>query len=341
MLKKAPLRRASCAIILLLAIGGRAALAADQTCASPARFGPTTVGARPAPFTDARDYRAVFQQCHDAAGRARLATRRFVLGETKLLLTVDSATLETSVEAEACWTCADTTDAAQGDTRFIKAIDAATRASGVTPAKHPDYLRNAGLAHGAGEGAFITGDLCPSSRPLDRSFLAALTSPGGATPVALSISGLWLTHHGDDFQWLREQAHTGALAITWVNHSYHHPYAPGRPLAENFLLEPGVDMRAEVFDTERLLLANGETPSVFFRFPGLISKAAQMETLREDHLIALGADTWLVFSPPMPPGNIVLVHPNGNEPDGLRRFARLRASGALRGPFRPLARAPQ
>ena len=340
MSKKAPLPRASCAIILLLAISCRGAVAAD-TCASPARFGPANASARPAPFTDARDYRAVFQQCHDAVGRARLATRRFVLGEAKLILTVDPATLETSVENESCWTCADTSDAAQADTRLVKAVTAAAQAPGVTAAKHPDYLRNAGLAHGAGEGAFITGDLCPSGKPLDRGFFTALAAPGGATPVALSISGLWLTHHGADFQWLREQARAGALAITWVNHSYHHPYAPGRPLASNFLLEEGVDTPAEIFETERLLLANGETPSVFFRFPGLISNGAQMNFLRENHLIALGADAWLVFSPPLRPGAIVLVHPNGNEPDGLRRFARLRASGVLHGPFRPLAQAPQ
>jgi hypothetical protein len=341
MSNKARFHRASCAIVLLLAICGRGAMAADAACAGPARFGPTTASARPVPFSDARDYRAVFQQCRDAGGRARLATRRFVLGDAKLLLTVDPATLETSVESEACWTCADTTDAAQADTRFVGAVMAASQAPGAAPSAHPDYLRNAGLAHGAGEGAFITGDLCPSGKPLDRGFFTALSSPASATPIALSISGVWLTHHGEDFQWLREQARTGALAITWVNHSFHHPYAPGRPLGGNFLLEPGVDISAEVFDTERLLLANGETPSAFFRFPGLISNGAQMSFLRENHLIALGADGWLVFSPPLRPGAIVLVHPNGNEPAGLRRFASLRASGALRGPFRPLAQAPR
>jgi hypothetical protein len=56
--------------------------------------------------------------------------------------------------------------------------------------------------------------------------------------VVLAISGLWLTRHGADFQWLREQARSGALEITWVNHSYHHPYVPGRPLANNLLLTP-------------------------------------------------------------------------------------------------------
>jgi hypothetical protein len=94
--------------------------------------------------------------------------------------------------------------------------------------------------------------------------------------VALAISGLWLMRHGADFQWLKEQERSGALEITWVNHSYHHPYVPGRPVANNFLLMPGFDMQSEILDEERLLIANGETPSIFFRFPGLVSDAALM-----------------------------------------------------------------
>ena len=120
----------------------------------------------------------------------------------------------------------------------------------------------------------------------------------------MSISGLWLIHHHADFQWLREQARSGALDITWVNHSYHHPYFPGRPLATNFLLAPGFDIQAEILDTERLLIANGGTPSVFFRFPGLISDEALMDAVRRNHLVSLGADGWLVFAPPLRPGAI-------------------------------------
>jgi hypothetical protein len=46
----------------------------------------------------------------------------------------------------------------------------------------------------------------------------------------------------------------------------------------NFLLMPGFDMQSEILDQERLLIANGETPSIFFRFPGLVSDAALMHT---------------------------------------------------------------
>jgi hypothetical protein len=125
-----------------------------------------------------------------------------------------------------------------------------------------------------------------------------------------------------------------------VNHSYHHPYVPGRPLANNFLLTPGFDMQSEILDTERLLIANGETPSIFFRFPGLVSDAALMQAVRRDHLVVLGADGWLVFAPPLRQGAILLIHPNGNEHPGLRLFVKLLDKRRLPRPFRRINDAP-
>src|ERR1700731_2463708 len=139
---------------------------------------------------------------------------------------------------------------------------------------------------------------------LDRDLLEVLKTIGPRTPVALEISRLWLTRHGADFQWGGSRR-SPALEITWVNHSYHHPYVPGRPLANNFLLTPGFDIQSEILDTERLLIANGETPSIFFRFPGLVSDAALMQAVRRDHLVVLGSDGWLVFVPPLRPGAIL------------------------------------
>jgi hypothetical protein len=257
-----------------------------------------------------------------------------------VLLTVDPSTLETSVELEQCWTCADTDDEAQKDSRFMRAVHRPTRPVSDGPPPQSPVLMNAGLTHGMREGSFITGDLCPSRKPLDRDFLEMIAKIGPRTPVALSISGLWLTRHGADFQWLRNQARSGALEITWVNHSYRHTYVPGRPLATNFLLTPGLDVQAEILDTERLLIANGETPSVFFRFPGLVSDAALMEVVRRHHLVVLGADGWLALAPVLRPGAILLVHPNGNEPAGLQRFSELLDKGKLPRPFRPINEAP-
>jgi hypothetical protein len=243
--------------------------------------------------------------------------------------------LATSLERARCWRCKDTSDAAEAETRFLRAL----KKPEPEPAT-PQVLENVGLLHGKGEGVFVTGDLCPSRRPLDRDFLQLLAKQGPGTPVALSVSGLWMVHHADDLDWLKQMAASGALSIAWVNHSYNHPYVKDRPDAQTYLLTPGVDMDAEIFDTERLMIANGLTPSVFFRFPGLVSDPALMEKLRERHVVALGADSWIALGPRPRPGSIVLVHPNGNEQAGLRIFARLLEQGKMPKPLRPIIEAP-
>lgn len=288
------------------------------------------------------DYRPVFLACRDASGAARLAIRDMRLDGESVRLTVDPATLETRLEAAAGLRCVETSDAAQQDTRYLRALRPRPG--------DPDDPRlfagrsvsaSAGLGHGAGAGSFLTGDLCPSRRPLDRDFFRRLAEAAPGAPVALAVSGLWLERHGEDFDWLLGEARRGALRIAWVGHSYSHPYAPGLADAENFLLRPGVALEAELFGAERLLIERGATPSVFFRFPGLVADARLMEELRRRHLIALGADAWLVLSPPPRAGSIVLVHPNGNEPAGLRLFSRLLEQGRLPRPFRRIEEAPE
>ena len=133
----------------------------------------------------------------------------------------------------------------------------------------PPALVNAGLIHGTAGGVYVTGDLCPTAKPLDRSFIEEIARHAPGAPVTLAISGSWLAHHSADFAWLQEQSRSGAVAVTWANHSYSHPYVVGLADRSNYLLRPGVDLDREIFETEKLLIAHGETPSVFFRFPGL------------------------------------------------------------------------
>lgn len=285
--------------------------------------------------TRVQDYRPVFQECRKAGAARHLAIRHMEIDGHGMLLTVDPATLATSLERDQDWSCADTSNARQQDTRYIRAMHGAT-----TPAQAAPIIANGGLLRGTKTGSFVTGDLCPSRRPLDRAFLERLQTFQSPLPLALSISGLWLTRHQADFQWLLERQRSGALQITWVDHSYHHPYSPGRPLADNFLLAPGVDMRAEMLDTEKLLIEKGQTPSVFFRFPGLISTPALMQMAAEYHLIVLGAGAWLARAPRARPGDIILVHVNGNEPAGLHIFSTLLDGGKLPQPFRPINDAP-
>jgi hypothetical protein len=320
--------RLFCAVSAFAAIAQAAssARAEDAACAAPAKIG----GA-----ARIESYRPVFEQCRNEAKDIRLAIRRFAASGDERLLVVHPETLATSLEPARCWRCEETTDAEQAQTRYLRAL----RPAPASP--RPAPLVNAGLIHGAGEGVFVTGDLCPSRKPLDRAFFERLAAQQPGAPVALAVSGYWLLRHKADFEWLTQKHAAGALAVSWANHSYRHPYLPGLGDAGNYLLRPGTDMDREIFETERLLIANGATPSVFFRFPGLVADAALLEKLRERHLVALGADSWLALGPPPRAGSIVLVHPNGNEPAGLRLFSRLLDRGRLPQPFRPLNDAPQ
>ncbi|UZX11545.1 polysaccharide deacetylase [Methylocystis sp. MJC1] len=315
-------------LVFCASISAAATAWAQEDC-GPAVISPTAgaTGAR------VHDYEAVFESCA-REGDTRLATRRLRIDSEKLLLTVDPQSLKTSLERAACWRCVETGDAEQAETRFMQAVRPPQ-----DPGR-PPALVNAGLIHGKGAGAFITGDLCPSHKPLDRGFIEEVAAQGPGTPLTLAVSGAWIAQHGEDFAWLQEKARSGALDITWADHSYSHPYIPGLRDAQNYLLRPGVDLDREIFETEKILIAHGETPSVFFRFPGLVSDGALLEKLKERHLVALGADSWLALGPPPKSGSIVLVHPNGNEPGGLQIFSRLLKSGRMPKPFRAINEAP-
>lgn len=319
------------ALLLLCAriAGAATAHGAEDACA-PVEIAPALAptGAR------VNDYTPIFQSCANELGDTRLAIRRMNIDGEALLLVVAPQSLRTSLERAQCWRCAETGESAQASTRYLQAVRPSR-----DPAR-PPALVNAGLIHGAGDGAFITGDLCPSPKPLDRGFFEKLATQGPHTPVTLAISGAWLAHHRGDFGWLREKARSGALDIAWANHSYSHPYVAGLADKRNYLLRPGVDLDREIFETEKLIIAHGETPSVFFRFPGLVADEALLEHLRSRHLVALGADSWLAIGPPPRPGSIVLVHPNGNEPVGLRLFSRLLETGRMPRPLRPIVEAP-
>jgi len=283
------------------------------------------------------DYRHTLKICRSPGGAMLVATRAFAIQGQRGLLLADPNALTTHVARAACWTCEDAVEADIADTRLARSI---ALAAAPPPLAARGIFTNAGLIHGAAPGAYVTGDLCPSPRPLDRAFFDALAAASPHAPVALSISGAWLERHGADFAWLTDKRRSGALDILWVNHSFTHPYRPSAPNAHNFLLRDGIDMKREIDDTERLLIAHGETPSVFFRFPGLVSDSGLMRDVREAHLISLGADAWLALAQRPRDGSIVLVHPNGNEEVGLRLFSRALASGSLPRPFEALTAAP-
>jgi hypothetical protein len=320
-------------MMTLAAWAGVAGAARAADCA----FSPALAARLQSPAT-VGDYRPVLKACVAADGRKALAVREMTVAAQKLALLADPEALTTRLERAACWTCSEMSEAELKSTRMGRAISESAEAPGLI---HRGFLQNAGLTHGAGPGDFVTGDLCPSKRPLDRVFFARLETASPHASVALGISGLWLVHHFDDFRWLVDQRNSGALDILWVDHTYHHPYLARLPLAANFLLTKGVDPEAEILDTERLLIANGETPSLFFRFPGLVSSDPLMQAVSRFHLVTLGADAWLAKGQQPQKGSIVLVHPNGNEPKGLAMFTRDLTRGTIAAPLEPLTAAPE
>ena len=284
------------------------------------------------------DYQPALKACVSEAGDRAFAIRTMTAGGEAALLLADPERLTTRLERLACWTCRDAPEDDLASTRLGRAIAASAEAPGV---EHRGFLENAGLTRGARPGAFVTGDLCPSLKSLDRAFFGTLEATGPHAPVTLAISGLWIARHDADFRWLQSERDKGLLDIVWANHTMTHPYRRRAANAANFLLTPKVDPEREILDVERLLIANGETPSLFFRFPGLVSTDPLMQTVRRFHLVTLGADAWLALGEKPGPGSIVLVHPNGKEPAGLSRFRADVAQGSIARPLEPVTDAPQ
>ena len=190
-------------------------------------------------------------------------------------------------------------------------------------------LQDAGIENGMPKqsGISLTADLCPSRHPLDRLIFTEIFTlfqkVERPAPIALSITGVWMRQHPADLEWLKQQQANKQIYITWINHSYNHRVSPTAPLKRNFLLEPGTDINYEVLETEKAMLKNGLTPSVFFRFPGLISDRRLVLQITGFGLIPIGSDAWLAKGQKANAGSIVLIHANGNEPIGVNDFIRL------------------
>ncbi len=189
-------------------------------------------------------------------------------------------------------------------------------------------LQNAGISHAipTEKGVNLTIDLCPSNKPLDRVVFTSLFTEFAKieqpVPLAISVSGKWMLKHEDDLKWLKKLVAQHQLDITWINHSYNHEVNK-LPLAENFLLSKGTNLDVEVLENEKLMLKNGLTPSIFFRFPGLVSSQKVVEQLMNYGLIPIGSDAWLAKGQQANNGSIVLIHANGNEEIGVKDFIQL------------------
>lgn len=274
-----------------------------------------------------------YQQYYGVAkgfGNSWIMLRRFEDHNRYFLLLVNPQTLETRVDLAASYQLQPMNMQAIrtmfNHTPYEKALVKAEQQS--------VQIQDAGIESGVPKdaGISLTADLCPSHRPLDRriftDIVAGFKKVERPVPIALSVSGIWMRHHTADLDWLKQLHSSHEINITWINHSYNHRVSAKAPLKVNFLLEPGTDINYEVLETEKAMLRNGLLPSVFFRFPGLVSDQQLIYLITGFGLIPIGTNAWLAKGQQPHAGSIVLIHGNGNEPTGVNDFIKLLRSKA-------------
>ncbi len=270
--------------------------------------------------TEITGYKNVFKPYHAKDGSLKIAIREFIDGDDAKVLSIDPMTFETTV-TDAKVTLKASASRAWKNTPFALSLARYTAPDG--------RLQNSGIRKGESrvDGVFLTVDLCPSRKQLDKALFEATVErfkkEKTPAPVAIAVSGLWIKMHTDDLRWLMDKSASGELDITWINHSETHPFLGDGPLEEGFLLSVGVDFEKEVLSNEVEMLKNGIRPTVFFRFPGLVSDNGLLKRLRALSLIPIGTDAWLAKKEAPKRGSIILVHGNGNEPEGVAALMEL------------------
>ncbi|MDB5140965.1 MAG: polysaccharide deacetylase [Mucilaginibacter sp.] len=253
------------------------------------------------------------------------AIRRFENSGKTYLLLVDPDELETRIDEAALYNLSPMTMVQARLYYYKSTYEKALR----TAEQQSKSIQDAGIQSGMPKetGISLTADLCPSSRPLDRRIFTDIFQQfqkvEQPVPIALSITGIWMRDHQPDLAWLKELQLKNQVIITWINHSYNHRVSRTLPLKDNFLLEPETDINFEVLGTEQAMLKNGLLPSVFFRFPGLVSDQQLIYKITDFGLIPIGSDAWLAKGQQPQSGSIVLIHGNGNEPIGVNDFINL------------------
>jgi hypothetical protein len=169
---------------------------------------------------------------------------------------------------------------------------------------------------------FLTMDLCPSRKHgYESDLITQLTTLNGKTPIAIAITSVWIDQHPKEF---KELISNPLLDITWVNHTHTHFYDKTLADKENFMLHANTDIAYEILELEKKLIEMGTTPSLFFRFPGLMANEALMKELRETYsLIPLGANAWIAKHEPIKEGSFILIHGNKNEPEGISMLEKM------------------
>jgi peptidoglycan/xylan/chitin deacetylase (PgdA/CDA1 family) len=265
------------------------------------------------------DYQRIFRPLYLANGELMIAIRVFKMNDIPSFLLVNPDSLETKVmPVNQLFSGKIQQTKEPESTRYYQLLNKSTEA--------PYPLENKGITHAENikKGAVLTIDLCPTRKPFEVKFFKTLEQLSDEAkkpiPITLAISGKWLLKHPDEFNWLLKKQEEHKFAITWANHSFNHVFYHDLPYSENFLLLKGTNFDLEIVLTEKYLLEVGQLPSIFFRFPGLVSNKKLIKDLKKYGLIPLGADAWLAKDQAITPGGIILVHGNSKEHEGIIRL---------------------
>ena len=162
--------------------------------------------------------------------------------------------------------------------------------------------------------------MCPSSKKgFEKSFFKKIIKDSNKkTAIAIAITNKWIKTHKKDFEWILENKNY--FDITWINHSSTHYYDKNeKDLEKNFILHHTNNFEVEILEVEKMLILNGEIPSLLFRFPGLVSNKYLIEELIKKYsLIPIGTNNWLAKEEKsIETGDIILIHGNLNEHKGI------------------------
>ncbi|QQV74483.1 hypothetical protein H6P87_00016 [Rickettsia tillamookensis] len=265
------------------------------------------------------DYKPVFLPVIAENKKIKIAIRSYLNNEKSYFVLVDPNSFKTElVLQESVILPANETETANllkklNKTPYIKALNKYSSA--------PYILQNYGATSSKVKGQFLTIDMCPSSKNFEEDFFKKLVELSSKLnkpiPIAICVSGLWINKHTEEFLWLLKQQENGHLQITWVNHSFSHPYFKDKPLEDNFLLSNKDDFENEVLEAGKILVSYNIAPSPFFRFPGLVSDQTLIEKLKDLGFIPLGSNAWLAKGEKIQDGSFILVHGNSNEKAGI------------------------
>jgi len=254
-----------------------------------------------------------------------IVIRKFIKNKNEYFLMINPKNLESSIISEKNCTAIKSNFSEIknkfSETKYLRLLDE-SKANAM-------LLQDAGITHSlpTEAGINLTIDLCPSNHPLNKNIFIALLKAfkniEKPIPLAIAVSGYWINNHKNELNWIKELQSENEIDICWINHSLTHHYNKSKPLNNNFMLMKKTNVTFEILGNEKKMIENDLLPSVFFRFPGLISNEALIDTVYNYGLITVGSDAWLAKGNKANAGSIVLIHGNGNETIGVSEFLKL------------------